>query len=144
VRIWAAVWLVAAVLGGCIEQSRVLVADIPPPPELTVTPVDNPGQWTRLRATDVLALARAQYGAGVGTDPVVRFLWLNGGRRGSPLPDAPVWIIVSDDLLMGPGFGKEPLPPRSGLTWTYLSPDGEFLGSSSMSDPRGVPSLPPP
>jgi hypothetical protein len=95
--------------------------------------------------TDVVALARAQYGIGVGAHPVVRLLLLQGGVRGSPLADGPVWIIVSDDVPMGPGFGDQPIDrPTTGLTWAYLSADGEFLGSSSMSGSRGVPTLPPP
>jgi len=145
VRIWAAVWLGVAILGGCIPQNRVLLADIPLPPDITATVVENPGQWTRLSATDVVALARTQQPASVGAHPVVRFLRLNEGLRGSPLRDGPVWIILSDDVPMGPAFGPEPEDrPKTGLTWTYLSPDGEVLGSSSMSDPRGVPTLPPP
>jgi hypothetical protein len=132
-------------VAGCAPPSRVLLPDIPLPPDLTATAVENPGQWTRLSATDVVALARAQDGARVGADPVVRFLWLNEGQRGSPLPNRPVWIVVSDDVPMMPGLGDEPIVrPTSGLTWTYLSPDGVALGSSSMSNPRGVPTLPPP
>jgi hypothetical protein len=112
---------------------------------MTATAVENPEHWTRLSATDAVALARAQHGISVGAHPIVRFLWLQGGVRGSPLADGPVWIIVSDDVPMGPGFGDEPIDrPETGLTWTYLSADGEFLGSSSMSSPRGVPTLPPP
>jgi hypothetical protein len=111
---------------------------------MTVTAVEDPEHWTRLSSTDVVALARAQNGVSVGAHPIVRFLWLQGGVRGSPLSDRPVWIIVSDDVPMLPAVGDEPAPlPRTGLTWTYLSADGELLGSSSMSGPHGVPSLPP-
>jgi hypothetical protein len=145
VRIWVAVLLGAATLGGCIPQNRVLLADIPLPPDITANIAENPERWTRLSATDVIALARAQYGIGVGAHPVVRFLFLQGGVRGSQLGDGPVWIILSDDVPMGRGFGDEPMDrPNNGLTWTFLSPDGGFLGSSSMSNPRGVPTLPPP
>jgi hypothetical protein len=119
--------------------------DIPLPPEMAAVAVENPGQWTRLSATEVVALARAQDGANVGTHPVVRFVWLKGGVRGSRLADGPIWIVLSDDVPMGPALGDEPMErPKAGLTWTYLSAKGEVLGSSSMSSPLGVPSLPPP
>jgi hypothetical protein len=141
----AVVWLGASFLGGCIPQNRVLLADIPLPPDITANAAENPEKWTRLSATDVVALARAQYGIGVGAHPVVRFLRLQGRLRDSPLTEGPVWIILSDNVPMGRGFGDEPTDrPATGLTWTFLSADGEFLGSSSMSDPRGVPTLPPP
>ena len=147
VRIWA-IAAVALALTGCVQTTRVLLPDIPLPADVIARAVEDPARWTRLTATEVVALARAQDGSFVGAHPVVRFLWLQEGPRQFHAETAPVWIVVSDDLPMPPLVGPVgPRPPnvvRSGLTWTLLSAKGEALGSSSQSSPAAPPTLPPP
>jgi hypothetical protein len=130
--------LVTFVVAGCelVLDDPTRRADIPLPPGYEATEIRGVDRNNELDPSTIVAAARADMPNRVGRDPVVRFLELR--TRGGAPGGEPTWIVLSQDL-SHPMFGPpDEIPSVRGatLTWIFLSPEGEVLGSASVAETR--------